>query len=175
MMKSVKIAILVVELLALSQIHFGLEVAAHEADDPTDNQIAEATKAFERFDVEKTGSVEMRYLPAMLRSLGYDLNPDEIEDLLISYDLEDQDTIDLAELVRLHANKCEAHDQIQEMIDAFRVFDEQHTGRISVNRLREILADDSDDFNDMLDRAQVGQDNTVAIEDLVSVLTRGHS
>ena len=104
-------------------------------DIPPD-QMESLQNAFDTFDNNEDGCLEHNELDAALRALGFNPKPYEIIDMI-------EDTgntpIDFKAFVYMVYRHSRCVDVEQELVDAFRVFDLQGTGRLPEEKIRHIL------------------------------------
>lgn len=111
----------------------------------TEEQECEIKEAFDLFDMEQTMSISYHELKVILRALGFEVRKSEVVQLAREYDREETGRVgfeDFAEIssICLYAvkKKYSERDPIEEAIKAFRLFDEDNTGRISLRNLKKI-------------------------------------
>ena len=102
----------------------------------TPNQIESIQNAFETFDSDSDGILESNELEPALRALGFNPNPEEIEDMIEDVGNNPITIKVFIYFVYMHSRSLNVE---QELIDAFRVFDKEGTNKLSENKIREIL------------------------------------
>lgn len=102
----------------------------------TSDQMESIQNAFDTFDKNEDGYLEHNELEPALRALGFNPRQYEIQDMI-------EDTgntpIDIKAFVYLAYRHSRSIDAEQELVNAFRVFDLQGTGKIPESKIREIL------------------------------------
>eukprot|EP00158_Paraphelidium_tribonemae_P008642 Partr_v1_DN28637_c0_g1_i1_m50484 putative myosin light chain len=107
-------------------------------------QIAEFKEAFSMIDHDNDGFIDKEDLKDMLGSLGQ--NPtDEYVEAMIS---EAPGSINFTMFLTLMGEKVSGTDQEDEILQAFEILDEQKTGHIDADELREYLTTMGDRFTD---------------------------
>lgn len=107
--------------------------------DLSDEKVKEFREAFALFDKDRDGSITIDELGGVMRSL--DSTPsDEVLRMMISeVDADGNGSIDFAEFLTLMARKMKQSDGQDEILEAFKVFDKDGSGKISAEELRNVL------------------------------------
>ena len=99
--------------------------------------------AFEEFDTEKKNYLSAEKLMDVMKSLGYDLSKNEIEDMMFSVlkneKVKNYDKINLTQFQKLMNIWRPERDIVDEYIEAFRVFDQTGNGKIPISTLEKVL------------------------------------
>lgn len=150
----------------------------HIRPELTDEQKQEIKEAFELFDTDKDGCVDYHELKVAMRALGFDLKKAEVLKLLRDHDkdnsglMEFQDFAKLSECpwtfrrVHLDSFSYTLHsysfsdaslsvterilerDPMEEIRRAFKLFDDDGTGKISLRNLRRVAKEIGDRLED---------------------------
>lgn len=141
----------------------------------TEEQKANFKDAFSLFDKDRDGIITTKELGTVMRCLG--LNPTEAQ-LLDLIDVEDPNhkgTIDFAQFCKIMDER--QHDKVseKEIVEAFRVFDKDGTGKITVAELRHIMGNlgeklTEQEVEDMVQQADVAADGTIQYEQYVKMM-----
>lgn len=129
----------------------------------TEDQKAEIREAFELFDSNKTGCVDYRELKVSMRALGFDVKKAEVMDLMKKYDRNDTGTIQWEDYFEILSEKYLNRDPIEEIIKAFKLFDDEGTGKITLKNLRRVARELGENLSDeelqaMIDEFDKDQD-----------------
>lgn len=111
------------------------------ANDLSEETIKEFKEAFALFDKDGDGSITTEELGTVMRSLGQNPTEQSLRQMINEVDADGSGTIDFAEFLTLMARKMKAQDTKSEIIEAFKVFDQDNSGKISADELRSIMAD----------------------------------
>lgn len=98
----------------------------------------EIKDAFNMFDVEETGSIELKQLKCAMRALGFEPKKEEIKKLGAELDKERTGFVAFDDFAALMAKKIEEKGTKEEILKAFQLFDEDNTGKISFENLKKV-------------------------------------
>ena len=115
-----------------------LGVKRRQRQNLSDEQKQEIKEAFELFDTDKTGTIDYHELKVCMRALGFDVKKQEVLNLMREYDREGSGQIEYPDFLEIMTTKISERDPIEELSKAFKLFDEDNTGRISLRNLRRI-------------------------------------
>ncbi|CAG8962366.1 hypothetical protein HYALB_00013505 [Hymenoscyphus albidus] len=110
---------------------------SHKTDTP---EMAAYKEAFSLFDTDNDGFITKQELGAVLKSLQINATDSEIEDMINEVDLDQTGTIDLEEFIKMMKIETKPSSFEQEMRSAFKVFDSDDSGHISVDELRKVMS-----------------------------------
>ena len=135
--------------------------------------------AFEEFDTEKKNYLSAEQLMDVMKSLGYDLSKNEIEDMMFSVlkneKVKKYDKINLTQFQKLMNIWRPERDIVDEYIEAFRVFDQTGNGKIPISTLEKVLYQFGTDVTHkeirfMLNDANVNNDGFIDYRQFVRLL-----
>ena len=113
-------------------------------------------EAFNLFDKDCDGNIDIRELATVMRTLGYNPNKEELDDIIQTFDEDGSGTIDKDEFINLLTTKLREQKEDKDLLEIFNMFDKNRDGFISEDDINYII----DEVNDDLD------------EDIVSELIR---
>jgi len=108
------------------------------ADLLNDIQTAEFREAFNEFDKDGSGSISTKELVGVMRSIGQNPTEDEILELILEADTDGNGTIDFEEFLEMMKKKSSETDQLEDLRHAFRIFDRDGDGYISLQELKRV-------------------------------------
>ena len=104
--------------------------------------------AFNMFDKKKDGVITLKELSNVLRSLNLDPTEEEIKEMIDEVDLDGNGEIDFEEFVTLMNRRSKETDLEEEILNAFKVFDKEGNGLVSITELRHIMTELEDGFTE---------------------------
>lgn len=145
----------------------------------SDDQKQEIREAFTLFDAEGTGKIDYHELKVAMRSLGFHVKKEEVRRLMAEHDAGDE-RIDFDAFATIMGDKYAARDPEEELRKAFRLFDEDGTGKISLKNMRRVAKELGESLTDdelaaMIDEfdkdgdGMINEDEFMAIMRLTSV------
>jgi centrin-3 len=114
----------------------------------TDEQKQEIKEAFDLFDTDKTGTIDYHELKVAMRALGFDVKKQEVHGLMREYDREGAGQIEYPDFLEIMTSKIAERDPVEEILKAFKLFDEDSTGRISLRNLRRVARELGENLSD---------------------------
>ena len=94
----------------------------------TEEQKQEIREAFDLFDTDGSGSIDAKELKVAMRALGFEPKKEEIKKMIADIDTDGSGTIDFNEFLEMMTAKMSERDPMEEIIKAFRLFDDDETG-----------------------------------------------
>ncbi len=95
--------------------------------------------AFKAYDKENKGEIPSSLLGTVMKNLGHNLKPEQLQEAIEAVDSDGSGWIDFDEFMALMAKKTKEAEDEQEFREAFRVFDKGNKGQIDVNDLKVIF------------------------------------
>ena len=141
-----------------------------QADQLTEEQIAELKEAFSLFDKDGDGTITTKELGTVMRSLGQNPTEAELQDMINEVDADENGTIDFPEFLTMMARKMnletDSEDEIQK---AFRVYDKDGNGFISAADLHHVMSSlgeklTDEEVDEMIREADTDGDGQVNFE-----------
>jgi calmodulin len=141
-----------------------------------ESQIADFRVAFNLFDKAGTGEIPTSQLGIVMKNLGHNLKPEQLEECIEAVDGDGSGSVDFDEFLALMAKKTKEAEDEQELREAFRVFDKNNRGVIDVADLKIIFnALDPDMPEDEIDQIiqEVDEDGsgTVDFEEFLKLMS----
>merc|ERR1719445_2371175 len=147
-----------------------------QADQLTEEQIAEFKEAFSLFDKDGDGTITTKELGTVMRSLGQNPTEAELQDMINEVDAGGNGTIDFPEFLTMMARKMKDTDSEEEIREAFRVFDKDGNGFISEEEIRHVMTNlgeklTDEEVDEMIREADIDGDGQVNYEEFVTMMT----
>ena len=144
-------------------------------DDLTDEQIIEFREAFQAFDKDGNGSITVRELGTVMRSLGQNLSEAEIKEMIDIVDEDKNGTIDFQEFLHLIARKLKLVRKEEQLLDAINILDKDGNGKISKYELRyNLLSSNSDingeDIEEFIKTIGTDEEGNIDIQNFIEIL-----
>merc|ERR1711988_715202 len=114
----------------------------------TDEQRQEIREAFELFDTDGSGSIDAKELKVAMRALGFEPKKDEIHKMIADVDDSGDGEIDFDEFLKMMTTKMGEKDSRDDLIKAFRVFDSDETGGITLKNLSRVAKELGENMTD---------------------------
>ncbi|XP_066297709.1 calmodulin-like isoform X1 [Branchiostoma lanceolatum] len=147
-----------------------------DSDKMSEEEIQEWRDAFDVFDRDRDGAISAKELGSAMRSLGMDPTEFEIQELLNEVDTDGTGTIYFSEFLALVTRPMDADQELEnELREAFRVFDKEGNGFISVPDLRHVMMNIADkmaeeEVDEMMEEADVEGDGQVCYEEFIRIM-----
>ncbi|KAK2715957.1 hypothetical protein QYM36_010501, partial [Artemia franciscana] len=143
-------------------------------------QLKEVETVFEAFDSEGTGKFAVKHLKAALRALGFEPKKDELQQLvkdLKTTSSENSGFVTFEQFSKLVTSKIECNESKEEVKRAFRLFDEDNTGKITFAKLKKIAKELGEDISDedlkeMIEEADKDGDGAVSQEEFFQIMKK---
>lgn len=147
----------------ISSLAIGSKQTRKKRPELTEDQKAEIKEAFDLFDSNKTGCVDYRELKVSMRALGFDVKKAEVTELMKRYDRNETGTIQWEDYFEILSDKYLSRDPVEEIIKAFKLFDDEGTGKITLKNLRRVARELGENLSDeelqaMIDEFDKDQD-----------------
>ncbi|KAK4430325.1 putative calcium-binding protein CML25 [Sesamum alatum] len=126
-----------------------LAVAAAAHDTPLNSRLPsfdsrahmeeELEQVFKKFDVNGDGKISALELGSIMGSLGHSATEEELQTMIQGVDSDGDGFIDLNEFIELNTKDVDYDEVLQNLRDAFQVFDIDKNGSISAEELQDVL------------------------------------
>jgi len=126
----------------------------------------EIEAAFNVFDQENTGKMDIKELKVAMRALGFEPRKDEIKKMLVSVEADKAGEITREQFVDMMASRLIEKDARDEIAKAFRLFDDDETGKITFQNLKRVAKElgetiTDEELRDMIHEADLDGDGQV--------------
>merc|ERR1711912_154257 len=133
-------------------------------------------EAFDLFDVDGSGNIDIKELTIAMKALGCEPKPGEIEKMIGEVDDDGSGEIGYPEFLKMMTNKILNKDPKDDMLKAFRLFDDDQTGTVSFKNIKRVARETNqtltdDELQEMLNDADKDQDGVLNEEEFL-VLTK---
>lgn len=134
----------------------------------TDEQKNDIKEAFDLFDTNGTGVIDTKELKVAIRALGFEPKKEEIKKMIADIDKDGSGKLSYADFLTLMTVKMAEKDTKEEILKAFRLFDDDETGTISFKNLKRVAKELGENLTDeelqeMIDEADRDGDGEVNV------------
>ncbi len=105
----------------------------------SEGQRAEFQAAFDFFDKNGDKQISAKELGVVMKNIGQHITEQELSQMIIEADEDGSGTIDFDEFLMLMSKRLQELDVKEELIEAFKVYDKEKNGCISVDEIKKIL------------------------------------
>ncbi|GMY18216.1 probable calcium-binding protein CML25 [Fagus crenata] len=105
----------------------------------TAEQMAELEQVFKKFDVNGDGKISSSELGSIMGSLGHPATEEELEKMIREVDADGDGYIDLNEFVELNTKGVDSDEALENLKEAFSVYDIDGNGVISAEELLKVM------------------------------------
>ena len=143
----------------------------------TEEQKQEIKEAFDLFDTDGSGTIDAKELKVAMRALGFEPKKEDIKRMISELDVEGNGVIEFSQFLDLMTTKMAERDPREEMLKAFRLFDEDETGRISFKNLKRVAKElgenmSDDEIQEMIDEADRNGEGEINEDDFVRIMKK---
>merc|ERR1712134_187449 len=104
----------------------------------SEEQIEEIREAFNLFDADNSGAIDVRELKAAMRALGFEVKKEELKKMISDIDNDGNGSIEFQEFLEMMTGKMGEKDTREDIEKVFKLFDDDNTGKISLRNLRRV-------------------------------------
>merc|ERR1719298_92870 len=140
--------------------------------DETEKQ--EIKEAFDLFDTDGSGNIDIKELTIAMKALGCEPKPGEIEKMIGEVDDDGSGEIGFPEFLQMMTHKILNKDPKDDMLKAFRLFDDDQTGSVSFKNMKRVCKEsnqtlDEAELQEMLDDADKDGDGVLNEEEFLAM------
>ena len=134
-------------------------------------------QAFDLFDTDGSEKIDAKELKVAMRALGFEPRKEEIKKLIADIDRDGSGQIDFAEFLDMMQSKMSERDGREEVIKAFRLFDDDETGKISLKNLRRVAKEigevmTEEELQEMIEEADLDGDGEIDQEEFLRIMKK---
>merc|ERR1740138_1821615 len=122
-------------------------------------QVAECREAFDLFDTDGSGMIDIKELKVAMCALGFEVKKDEIKKMVDDLDRDGDGSVDFDEFMAMMSGKMGDKDQREQLLEGFALYDEDETGKISFANLQRVAKELGERMSDEADRDGDGEIN----------------
>ncbi|XP_062997698.1 centrin-2-like [Elgaria multicarinata webbii] len=134
-------------------------------------------EAFDLLDSDGTGTIDVKDLKVAIRALGFEPSKEEIKKIMFEVDKEGSGKIGFDAFYSVMTQKMSETDPKEEIVKAFKLFEDQESGKISFKNLKHIAGEIGESLTDeelqeMIDEADLDGDGEVNEQEFVKIMKR---
>mmetsp|Transcript_51707 Transcript_51707/g.155186 ORF Transcript_51707/g.155186 Transcript_51707/m.155186 type:complete len:117 (-) Transcript_51707:88-438(-) len=112
-----------------------------------------------------------------MRALGFEPKKEEVRKMIAEVDKDGSGTIDFDEFIAMMTVKMGERDSREEMMKAFRLFDDDETGKISFRNLKRVAKElgekmTDEELQEMIDEADMDGDGEVCQDEFLRIMKK---
>ena len=141
----------------------------------TEAQIAQFRIGFSRYDKDGDGTIDNAELGTVMKSLGQDPTPKEIDDMIKEFDTDGNGSLDFDEFCLMMVGLMGDRDEEAELIEAFKFFDKDGSGLIDPDELKAVMETYGEKMSDeeiaeMVKEADIDGDGQISYGEFVKMI-----
>lgn len=143
----------------------------------TEDQIEEFKEAFALFDKDGDGTITSDELGVVMRSLGRNPTKEELDAMIAEVDEDGSGEIEFPEFLKLMASKLQDTDSVEEMREAFLVFDRDKSGSVTASELKHVMNNlgeqvTDEEVQEMIVEADADGDGELSFDDFLQFIQK---
>ena len=143
----------------------------------TQNEIEELRQAFDLFDTNGNGKIDVKELRSAMQSLGFDTKNPTIYQMIQDIDKSSATEVNFDEFLNLMTSRLAGSDTKEDIQKIFDLFDDDHTGYISLQNLKRVAAELGENMDDaelleMIERADFDRDGQISPDEFFTIMTQ---
>ncbi|XP_037365625.1 centrin-1 [Talpa occidentalis] len=143
----------------------------------TENQKQEVREAFDLFDADGSGTIDVKELRVAMRALGFEPTKEEVKKMVSEIDKEGTGKVSFNDFLALMTQKMAEKDTKEEILKAFRLFDDDETGKISFRNLKRVASElgehlTDEELQEMIEEADRDGDGEVNEEEFLQIMKK---
>ncbi|XP_042336391.1 centrin-2-like isoform X2 [Sceloporus undulatus] len=133
--------------------------------------------AFDLLDIDGTGTIDVKDLKVSIRALGFEPSKKEIRRIILDVDKEGSGKVGFDAFYSVMTRKMSEADPDEEILKAFKLFEDQESGKVSFKGLKRIANEIGEQLTDeelqeMIDEADQDKDGKVSEQEFLRIMKR---
>merc|ERR1712188_124301 len=143
----------------------------------SEEQMDEIREAFNLFDGDQSGAIDVRELKAAMRALGFEVKNEELKKMVSDVDNDGNGTIEFAEFLQMMTGKMGEKDTREDIEKVFKLFDNDSTNKISFRNLARVAEElgeniDDEELQDMINQADRDGDGEINCDEFYRIMKK---
>jgi len=152
------------------------KIAASKVD-LSEEQKSDIKEAFSLFDTQGSGLIDSKDLKVAMRALGFEPRKEEIKKMLKDVEPDSCGKLSVESFLQLMANKMSEKDTKEEILKAFKLFDDEESGKITFTNLKRVALELGENLTDeelqeMIDEADRDGKGDVNQDDFLRIMKK---
>ena len=124
-----------------------------------------------------SGTIDAKELKVAMRALGFEPKKEEIRKMIAEIDRDGSGTVDFNEFLAMMTTKMGERDSREEILKAFRLFDDDETGKISFRNLKRVANElgekmSDEELQEMIDEADRDGDGEINQDEFFRIMKK---
>ncbi|KAL1317940.1 hypothetical protein HN51_070173 [Arachis hypogaea] len=138
--------------------------------------VSELEQVFKKFDVNGDGKISSSELGSIMGSLGQSASKEELDKMIREVDADGDGFISLGEFIELNTKDIDPNEVLENLKDAFSVFDIDGNGSITADELHNVMASlgescSLDECRKMINGVDSDGDGAIDFEEFRTMMT----
>ncbi|XP_003382926.1 PREDICTED: centrin-3-like [Amphimedon queenslandica] len=157
------------------QTHSRIRPHGRRKKELTEEQQQEIREAFNLFDTDNDDAIDYHELKVAIRALGFEVKKTEVQKIIKDYDRNDQGKITYQDFYDIMSEWVSQRDPVEETLKAFKLFDDDESGKISLRNLRRVARElgenmSEDELRAMIDEFDTDKDGEISKEEFMAIM-----
>ena len=141
------------------------------------DEVEEIKEAFDIFDVNKDGNIQVSELLKAMTTLGFDSKNPSIYNMIADMDEDGNGVIDFTEFLDMMTARISDQNTKEDLERVFKLFDDDRTQEITVDNLKRVAKELGEDISEeelkeIVERADLDGDGKLTFEDFYQVICK---
>ena len=148
----------------------------YEKNGLTEDEVLEIREAFDLFDTDHSGEIDVAELKQALMNLGIDTKNQTLQNMLADIDKNGNANIDFDEFIDMMTAKMSDKDTREDLEKVFELFlGDDDADKIDIKHLKRVCKElnenmSDDELNEMIVRADTDRDGKVSFEEFYAII-----
>ena len=155
----------------------GFDAKKYERPGLTEDEILEIKEAFDLFDSDQSGAIDINELKQSMISLGFQAKNATIYQMIADLDEDGNGQLDFPEFLNMMTARLSEKDSKADIEKVYKLFEETDSGHITLKSLKAVakeLGEEMSDqeLNEILERADLDRNGKVELDDFYNIMVK---